>query len=228
MTSKMKLLASVAIAATSFVGASTASASDWYMNVSGGANWLHDDAFAAVTGGNDTTTFVFDNDPSIGFVLSAAVGKHLDNVLPGLRVEGEFAYRENDVGGIFSSDIGQRGYASGSIDYQHSSYSLLANAWYDFNLMGMKPYVGGGLGWGHVNVDGNMDGSPFAESDGGFAWQLGAGVNLDIQPGMTLNIGYRYFSGPDITVFAPAPLNSLSGDVSDKNDSVVVGVTFGL
>lgn len=227
MTSKMKLLASVAIAAVSLVGAQSASAGNYYVNVSGGANWLHDDSFFAstTTVGNSLQTFGFDTDPQIGFVLSAAIGMHLDNVLPGLRAEGEFAYRENDVRGFGFSTTDGVG-PTRSLDYQHSTYSLLANAWYDFNVMGMRPYVGGGIGWGHVNVDGNIDGLAFADDEGGFAWQLGAGLTLDILPKTKLNIGYRYFVGPDVTVHPVDSDNLLSGDLENRNDSVTVGFTF--
>ena len=229
MTSKMKLLASVAIAAVSLVGAQGASAGNYYVNVSGGANWLHDDSFDAVSAPN---VFVFDNDAQVGFTLSAAAGLHLDNVLPGLRVEGEFGYRENDVNGDWSTASVGPVVRSGSLDYQASTYSILANAWYDFSVLGFNPYVGGGIGWAHSNLDGlfvnGIPSNALGESDGGFAWQLGAGLTFDIQPGTKLNIGYRYFQGPDVTVFSPKTTNPLSGDVSDKNDSITVGFTFGL
>jgi len=228
----MKLLASVAIAAVSLVGAQGASAGNYYVNVSGGANWLHDDSFLNSTVAQ-STAFLFDNDTQVGFVLSAAAGLHLDNVLPGLRVEGEFAYRENDVRGFWSTITDLTSVSSGPLDYQHSSYSLMANAWYDFSVMGLNPYVGGGIGWMHSNLDGQFkyfSDTPIdlSESDGGFAWQLGAGLTFDIQPNTKLNIGYRYIQGPDVTVHAPYNLNPVTGDVSDKNDSITVGFTFGL
>jgi opacity protein-like surface antigen len=228
MTSKLKLMASVAIAAASLVGAQSASAGNYYVNVSGGANWLHDDSFYNTINAS-STGFFFDNDPQIGFVLSAAVGTHLDNVLPDLRVEGEFAYRENDVQGSWTSYTWD-GDDSGSLDYQHSTYSVMANAWYDFAVMGLNPYVGGGIGWAHSNVEGVYGGksNELSDGEGGFAWQLGAGLTLDVLPNTKMNIGYRYFQGPDVTVHSPYSGNDVTGDVSTKGDSVVVGFTFGM
>lgn len=230
MTSKMKLMASAAIAAVTLVGAPVASASNWYVNVSGGANWLGDNSFYKTTSGSTTTTFTFDNDTKIGFILSGAVGLHLDGVLPGLRAEGELAYRENDVDGFWSSCTSHSDCADGAIDYQHSTFSILANAWYDFNVAGLNPYVGGGLGWAQTELDGKFGGksSDLSSSDSGFAWQLGAGLNFDIQPNMKLGIGYRYFSGPDVTFAAPYSGNPLTGSVDSENQSVTVGLTVGL
>jgi opacity protein-like surface antigen len=224
----MKLLASVAIAAVSLVSAQGASAGNYYVNVSGGANWLHDDSFFKTTAASDTT-FSFDNNTQVGFLLSAAVGMPLDNVLPGLRAEGEFAYRENDVRGFWSTST-LTGGDTGPLDYQHSTYSIMANAWYDFAVMGLNPYVGGGIGWAHTNVDGTFVGKAgsLSESDGGFAWQLGAGLTFNVLPNTKINIGYRYFEGPDVSIKAPYSGNPLTGDVNSQNDSITVGFTFGL
>ena len=102
MISRKTLLASVAVAAATLAAAPSASAGNWYVNVAGGGNWLGDNSFSDSTNTGDTT-FAFENDPRIGFVLSAAVGMHLNNLLPGLRVEGELAYRENDVDASWDS-----------------------------------------------------------------------------------------------------------------------------
>ncbi|MEQ1755411.1 MAG: outer membrane beta-barrel protein [Micropepsaceae bacterium] len=230
MTSKMKLLASAAIAAVSLVSAPVASANNWYVNVSGGANWLGDNSFYKTTSGSTTTTFSFDNDTKVGFILSGAVGMHLDGVLPGLRAEGELAYRENDVGGFWSTCTDETSCASNALDYQHSTFSILANAWYDFQVAGLNPYVGGGLGWADTELDGTFNGksSALSESDSGFAWQLGGGLNFDIQPNMKLGIGYRYFVGPDVSIHAPYSDNPLTGNVDSENQSVTVGLTVGL
>lgn len=236
MISRKTLLASVAVAAATLAAAPSAFAGDWYVNVAGGGNWLGDNSFAdSITTVSATTTFDFENDPNIGFVLSAAVGMHLNNVLPGLRVEGELAYRENDVDAQWVSSttgatLDALATANGTAQYQHNAFSIMANAWYDFQVAGLKPYVGGGIGWADVEADGvylsKTVGSSFSES--GFAWQLGGGLHLPIDEKLTLGVGYRYFSGPDITIPAPYSGNPLSGSVDTETHSVTVGLTVGL
>lgn len=243
MISRKTLLASVAVAAATLAAAPGASAGDWYVNVAGGGNWLGDNSFSDSTNTGDTT-FAFENDPRIGFVLSAAVGMHLTNVLPGLRVEGELGYRENDVDASWGSatpitgtttgpttdSVGDLAAFNGSAQYQHNAFSIMANVWYDFEVAGLKPYVGGGIGWADVEVDGVYQsksvGSSFSES--GFAWQLGGGLHLPIDDKLTFGVGYRYFSGPDITIPAPFGGNPLSGSVDTETHSVTVGLTVGL
>jgi OOP family OmpA-OmpF porin len=239
MISRKTLLASVAVAAATLAAAPSASAGNWYVNVAGGGNWLGDNSFSDSTNTGDTT-FAFENDPRIGFVLSAAVGMHLNNVLQGLRVEGEFGYRENDVDASWDSatpltspttdSVGDLGAFNGVAQYQHNAFSIMANAWYDFQVAGLSPYVGGGIGWADVEVDGVYQsksvGASFSES--GFAWQLGGGLHLPIDEKLTLGIGYRYFSAPDITIPAPYSGNPLSGSVDTETHSVTVGLTVGL
>lgn len=236
MISRKTLLASVAVAAATLAAAPSASAGNWYVNVAGGANWLGDNAFSDVTSTtSQTTTLDFANDPNIGFVLSAAVGMHLNNVLQGLRVEGELAYRENDVdaqwvSSITSATIDALASDSGVAQYQHNAFSIMANVWYDFQVAGLKPYVGGGIGWADVEADGVYQGKTAGQSfsESGFAWQLGGGLHLPIDEKLTLGIGYRYFSGPDITIPAPSEVNPLAGSVDTETHSVTVGLTVGL
>lgn len=63
--------------------------------------------------------------------------------------------------------------------------SALANLWFDIPVGGpVTPYVGGGLGIGGYEVDG--------EGKARFAWQLGAGVSFDVSPSVALFGDYRY------------------------------------
>jgi opacity protein-like surface antigen len=237
MISRKTLLATVAVAAATLAAAPSALAGNWYVNVAGGANWLGDNSFAA--SGSTTSqysTLDFGNDPNIGFVISAAVGMNLNNLLPGLRVEGELAYRENDVNAQWVSSVtttttaGSLETNSGSPVYQHSAFSIMANAWYDFQIGSLRPYVGGGLGWAETEVDGVYESKarPNTFSESGFAWQLGAGIHLPIDERHTLGIGYRYFSGPDVTIPAESEANLLSGSVDTESHAVTVGLTVGL
>lgn len=232
MNSKMTLLASTAIAVMSLANVGTAVAGPWYVKVAAGANWVDDSRYSGEM--DPSTTFSFDTDPSIGFVILGAVGYDLGHVLNGLRVEGELAYRENNVHGDWASSTpgaspDALSSTSGALDIQHTTFSIMANAWYDFKVMGLNPYVGGGIGWADVSLDGKFGSkAPISTSESGFAWQLGAGLNFDIEPGKKLGIGYRYLQGPDVTLSAPSEVNPETGDVDDQNHTLTIGLTVAL
>ena len=74
----------------------------------------------------------------------------------GLRVEVEVAYRQNQVDGVFTSNTAGTP-QTGVVDYDHTSFSVLANVWYDIPIgSGFTPYIGGGVGWADTNVDGTF------------------------------------------------------------------------
>jgi opacity protein-like surface antigen len=235
MRTKTTLLVSTAIGALALTSPAQA-ARPFYVSVMGGANFLQDDSFHAVTSPTASAdTLAFHPNSDTGFVVSAAVGMHLDQVLSGLRVEAEGAYRKNQVHGNWRSNTGTpTSFSSGKLDYDHSTWSVLANAWYDFNIdSALKPYVGGGIGWAETRLKGTYKGSfavnpNFDFSKDGFAWQAGAGVNYALTPNIDLGVGYRYFSGPDVTVHSDLGANSAAGSISSNNQSVLVSLTFGL
>lgn len=231
MRIKTTLLATTALAALALAVPAHA-AGGWYVNVTGGGNWLDDNDFVATTAGGDALTVSTGSDG--GFVVAGAVGFNLGTVVPGLRVEAEVAYRENQVDGVFTATP-VAGSTTGTLDYDHSALSVLANVWYDFDLGDVSPYIGGGIGWADVEADGNFaDASPavypFSVSDDGFAWQLGAGINFKIAPNMKLGVGYRYFSGPEVTLSGTALVaTNLAADELDyDNHSAVATISFGM
>jgi len=68
-------------------------------------------------------------------------------------------------------------------------YNVLANIWYDVETRGpITPYVGGGVGFGVIDNDG-------FDNDVGLSYQVGGGVNFDLdERGNTfLGLGYRYY-----------------------------------
>jgi opacity protein-like surface antigen len=228
MKTKIALLASTAIAACAL--AAPVQAAGWYVSVLGGGNWNDDHSFFAAT---DTTisadTLSWSSDNDTGFVVGGAVGMSFSNVASGLRAEVEVAYRQSNADGAWTTFTSIGGVSSGLLDYDFSNFSVLANAWYDFDIGGFKPYIGGGLGWAHAEADGDFTTGipgPFEFEDDGFAWQLGAGINFDISPNVKLGVGYRYFDGPDVAV--SGPVSFATGDLDNENHSVLVNVTFGM
>ena len=65
--------------------------------------------------------------------------------------------------------------------------SALANVWFDIPTGSIvSPYVGGGLGIAGFEIEG--------EGKARFAWQVGAGVAVELTPGVSLTGDYRFRS----------------------------------
>ena len=76
---------------------------------------------------------------------------------------------------------------------------VLFNAYYDFNLrtyLPIKPYVGAGIGWGHVEFVADE----LSVKNNGFAAQIGAGLNIRIFSRTYLDLGYRYMVYDDFDI----------------------------
>jgi len=107
--------------------------------------------------------------------------------------------------------------ASGEI----TAFSVMANAWYEFQTNGnVRPYVGGGFGYGKVELD--MDGMTF--DDTGIAYQAAIGLLYDFNGNSQLRLELRHFEVSDID------LSDHGFDLSDveyKSDEVLIGIRFG-
>ncbi len=221
MKTKTALLATSALLALSLTV--PAQAGNFYVTAMGGVNWQDDNDFRNTTaGGSDTLAISGQGDT--GYIIGGAVGMDLHLAMEGLRVELEGALRHNQVDGVYSSFTPTVGGTSGSISYDHRTFSILANAWYDWELGGTTVYAGGGIGWADVEAEGNFGGSPFSVSDSGFAWQLGTGFKFEVSPTVKIGAGYRYFRGPEVTVLAPFAFNAASGELDTETHSVVATV----
>ncbi|MBI1214014.1 MAG: outer membrane beta-barrel protein [Alphaproteobacteria bacterium] len=258
MRLKTTLLASC-VGAVGFAMADTAEAGGFYGSVTGGYDLPSAKAMNATfsnsttLGGGGTSTFRFSTSAvhfekaENGFMVAVALGYDLSDVgAPGLRVELEGGYRHNNVQG------GARAYAYSSSHtagtFYHSAsatatatgghlavWSVLANAWYEFDTGGsVRPYAGGGIGWAQskFTIDQNYGPSLYRESQGdGFAWQLGGGFNVHLSDRASIGLGYRYFHADDLTVAVtnfglvhPAPTFKLDGVHQD----VTLSLSYGL
>jgi opacity protein-like surface antigen len=125
--------------------------------------------------------FPFDNDP--GFVINGAIGAELN---PMIRVEGEIGYRIN------AADQGPS-----PVDWTFQATSFMANGYFDIPTNSpLRPYVGAGLGFALINLEGDNFGTA-DDSDFVGAFQIMAGLGFDISPKATLTFGYRYFTTTD-------------------------------
>jgi opacity protein-like surface antigen len=130
-----------------------------------------------------------ENDVKDGYLLNAAAGYNFD---PG-RVELALGYQHNGL-----KDVG------GHLSY----WSLMANAYYDIETgMELTPYLMGGVGATQSHY------SPTGDNRNNFAWQLGAGVGVDIAENTTFDLGYRYFDPSD-------------GVVNFSSHNIVAGIRY--
>ncbi|MEQ1864710.1 MAG: outer membrane beta-barrel protein [Micropepsaceae bacterium] len=227
---KRVLLATTALAM--FAGAGQAQAGgDLYLSVFGGANFLADSSFFDGDGCEGCSDS-FSSDADTGFVLGGAIGTSLEKWAKGLRVEMEVSYRRNDVGGTWTTDGGELG---GPIDGNMSTFAIMANTWYDIDV-GHKvvPYVGGGVGWARMNGDvqfidtigccGTTEDNE--DSNSGFAWQLGLGINYEVMPAVDVGIDYRYFVGPRFDDFFDG--KNSDGRLENHNHAVMAHIKIGI
>jgi len=243
MSRKTILLASVAGA---LLASAPARAEGLYLSAFGGANFVKSQDGSFRSGFN---TVVEHFDPDTGFLLGAALGVGLDHWLHGLKVEIEPSYRRNDVGGHWqvNSEVLLNALAlpNGDISGNMSTFALMANAWYEFDIGSrFKPYVGGGAGWARSQIDGVLDrpllrgaaiaalsANPFngfSVENSGFAYQLGFGITSQIMPGVSLGLGYRFFDGPNTELFFGGKLLVSNQPIKfqDQNQSVALSLNI--
>lgn len=123
--------------------------------------------------------------------LSGAVGYDYGN---GFRVELE-AMRlggDTDVLSFTNAPVFQNNPTDGS-------YRLTAgmvNGWYSFGHGGVRPFVGGGIGMMHANVDMDFQAGStplnISGKDTVFAWQVGVGAEVPLTDRMSMVMSYRH------------------------------------
>lgn len=198
----------------------TLTAADTYFSLFGGYTDVDDADFQIAPG---TVSTAFDG----GYGLGAAFGKRLGagSDRNSWRVEGELAYRSNDVD---SHSLG--GASLPGATGKFTSTAVMANVLIDFNAAStFSPYLGGGLGLANVSADGFGVAAIPSVVDGDdtvLAYQLIAGAGWDVSPKTELFAEYRYFATDDLNVTTSAATGSLATDLSYKSNNIFVGVRF--
>ncbi len=128
--------------------------------------------------GDDGTGTFIDTDLGIAGGGSFGYGWGDLGLLPGTtRTEGEISVRRGELDATLED---------GS-DADFTNLTFFANVWQDFPISrDVIPYAGLGLGVGRVSID--------DESDSGFAWQVGGGVNVRATEAMFVGFNYRFIS----------------------------------
>jgi outer membrane protein OmpA-like peptidoglycan-associated protein len=144
---------------------------NFYIQGFGGANWVDDMNLTASSGvAPANATLSFDT----GYGIGGAVGYDWGQ----FRVEGEIAYRDNDLDGATGSPLATFPPTSGDV----SAFTIMANAYLDVeNDSALTPYLGAGIGAGQVDLTYSSGGTTLIDDDGwGFAAQGIAGVSYAV------------------------------------------------
>ncbi len=127
-------------------------------------------------GGGEDVSFGVDLVLDAGPFVDVFVGTSLGSV----RIEGEYAYRQNDM------DT----WNAFPIPGEMTSHALMGNVYYDFgSASGIRPYVGGGLGFADVTLDSSFYATD--DSDTTFAMQLMFGVAFPLSQSTSMTMELR-------------------------------------
>lgn len=167
--------------------------------VTGAANaegWSRDGLYAGVKAG---VTQPQDQSEGVsyhtGYTGGAFVGKKMGNY----RAELEGIYEQTDVDGE-------------AIETQFSG--VMVNAFYDFkNASRFTPYLGAGVGYGHVRYHSDIAGESSTDEDT-LAYQGIAGVGYELNPCWTLTGEYRFLG------------TTKAGDTRYQSHSALAGVRY--
>jgi opacity protein-like surface antigen len=122
------------------------------------------------------------------------IGLSLGTMMDAFRIEGELEYRSADMETMAAEGV--------SVGGEIKTWSLLANAYYDFNTgSAIKPYVGAGLGFAQHSFELNavIDGDALSgeDDDTVFAYQATLGLGWAASDALDVDFAYRYFATAD-------------------------------
>jgi OmpA-OmpF porin, OOP family len=133
-----------------------------------------------------------------------------------LRSEIELSWRKNDVGSVGTSN------GSGDV----TTWTPMMNLMYDFKGLGAwTPYIGGGIGLAHIDIDGArpVDSSTMSGDEWAFAYQGIAGVGYQMTDNLGLFADYRYLDTSEAN-FKTAAGKELGTDFTEHR--VMVGLRW--
>ena len=145
-----------------------------------------------------------------------------------LRLEGEVSYKSGEISTITEQTTGTR---FANVDGRLGALAMMFNVFYDLhNSTPVTPYFGGGVGFAALHLSdtlgtdtGTGDRVILYRSDDRtvFAYQAGAGLEINLNYGFSLDLGYRYFA----TSKARFDGNSFAAtELKLENHSAFVGV----
>ena len=97
------------------------------------------------------------------------------------------------------------------------AHNFMANALARYPEGRFHPYAGFGIGVSRGTFTAATTTGFIDESDTAFAWQILAGLNFEITPKWSADIGYRYFQ---------SKYSIQDADVTSKNHMILIGVNY--
>ena len=152
----------------------------WYVSVFGGWSHAKDESGNFETSSPAySTVYAFDLELDDGFTAGIALGAQINEWLRG---EVELSGNWHDAEGFVDTTVPP---TYTTLDGDETALFALANLWLEvpIGLGPLRPYAGGGVGFGRLDLDIETIGGDtlFDDADWGFAWQLGAGVAFDVR-----------------------------------------------
>ena len=175
----MKRFLMMAIFAAAMLVTSTVQAADYGLYFAARAGYgivmdVQDDT-------DPDTEFSLDPGPNFGIAVGVNLGL--------FRAEGEFTYSEYDFDEAVSSG------GSTVVDGDVTALRFMANLYYDITMLPLiSPYVGLGLGVVDSDAEGVISGAAFEEKDTEFAFQIMAGIGIELSDELIIEAGYRFFA----------------------------------
>lgn len=164
------------------------SSTNFYVKGTAGSNWLDSK---------------YGTDYNTGYLLSGAVGYRF---CFGARLEGEYAYRNNNFKHFYYS-----------VNARMRSSALMVNAIYDIPLAscmdtcGITPFIGAGIGCDFYRFSLNTYNYSESAKANRFAWQILAGLDYPLNDCLDATVEYKFNKATSTNLY---------------NNSLAFGVTY--
>lgn len=164
-----------------------------YISVFGGYTFSPD---ASLSYHNYNYYYNYNDDYDIDIQDTWAFGFKLGYTPPPLRFfsfEFEYSYLNPDVDKTVLYHAGTN-YAAIEGDIKFNNFMFNAIMKYPEGII--HPYIGAGLGFSYIDVSisATSTARSYSNDDTVFAWQILAGVEIDLTNNLSMDIGYRYFA----------------------------------
>ncbi|WP_319525710.1 outer membrane beta-barrel protein [uncultured Desulfosarcina sp.] len=183
-----------------------------YIGIQGGINNM-----------DDTKTKDSEGEMDSGYAISGFVGYDFGY----FRVEGEVAYRENDIDKI--TILGFDTVSSGDV----TAASFILNGYLDVqNRTPFTPYIGAGIGCNYFEYNGtaiyhSLTTIKYDDSETVLAYQLSAGITWDVTKALALDLSYKYLKSDDIEVSGTSNWGvTEKGETDYENQSFMIGLKW--
>lgn len=148
-----------------------------------------------------------------------------------LRVEGELSYRYSEIKSV--TETSPNPISFNDVDGNLGVLAFMANVFFDLhNNSQITPYFGGGIGVAVLYLEHTTAfdaGNPVVlyprDDDAVFAYQAGAGVEIAINPILSVDVGYRYF-GTEKGSFQSGPTGRVRMGMESHNGMVGLRMKF--